>query len=106
MSVTFTVNDTGDPGFVTVRFGVIVLDVKSGPATFVLVVLLDVCTELLNLVLFVLDKVLTVADCVVLEGVVLDCIVWSGEVLVVLDCEVVVGGVVAVLDCEELLVSV
>ena len=48
------------------------LDVKSGPAIFVLAVLLDVCTELLKLVLFVLDRVRTVADCVVLEGVVLE----------------------------------
>ena len=81
------------------------LDVESGSETFVLIILLDVCTELFKLVLFVLDGVLAVFDCVVL-----DCVVLAGEVLVVLDCEVVVGGVVVVegvvVDCEELLVSV
>ena len=65
----------------------------------VLVVLLDVCTELVKLVLFVTDRVGAVSDCGVDEGT--DCVVLD-VVLVVLDC--VVDGVVdcvvdGVVDC-------
>jgi uncharacterized membrane protein len=86
---------------VTARFGVILLDVESDSATFVLLVLLFVCIGLLKLVMFELDKVLTVEGCV--ELLVLGCIVWGGETLVVLDCDVVMGATVP--DCDELLVS-